>query len=145
MLNSTQDIFGISSPYCVCFYRYYSLASNQDCFPCHYSCQVCKGGSRNDCVICNATALRTLNPKTSSCLCNDGFYDNNVTELCQPCNTACLLCKTGLPNSCTSCSPLYYLLIATTTCWATCPDYYFNYQINFTCLACSKSCKTCLN
>lgn len=52
LLNSTTDIFGVSSPYCVCNYRYYSPALTQDCQPCHYSCQVCTGGNRGNCVLC---------------------------------------------------------------------------------------------
>jgi hypothetical protein len=79
MLNSTLDIYGVSSPFCVCFYRHYSLAANQDCQPCHYSCQVCTGGSRQNCVICNATALRYFNAPTTACLCNDGTYDTNTS------------------------------------------------------------------
>lgn len=145
MLNSTKDVYGLASPYCVCFYRYYSPAANLDCLPCHYSCQVCTAGTRTSCVICNATALRKFVANTTSCLCIDGTYDNNVSELCQPCNPACLLCTTGLSNSCTLCAPLYYHLVATTTCYVTCPDFYFNYQTNFTCQKCSTSCKTCLN
>jgi cysteine-rich repeat protein len=145
MLNSTVDVYGTSSPFCVCFYRYFSLATNQDCQPCHYSCQVCTAGSRQSCVICNATALRYFSATTTACLCNDGTYDTNTTEQCQPCNLACTLCTTGLPNSCTACSPLYYLLAATTSCYASCPSFYFDYQQNFTCQPCSTSCQVCLN
>lgn len=79
MLNSTQDIYGVTSPFCVCFYRYYSLSSDKDCQACHYSCQVCKSGTRNGCVYCNETALRHFNASTTSCPCNDGYYDNNST------------------------------------------------------------------
>jgi cysteine-rich repeat protein len=56
-----------------------------------------------------------------------------------------MICTTGLPNSCTVCSPLYYLLLAQTTCFETCPDFYYNFQKNFTCQACSSNCQKCLN
>lgn len=115
------------------------------CKPCHYSCQVCKAGDRSGCIICNTTSLRHFDAPTTSCPCNDGYYDNNVTEECQVCNTACTLCTTGLPNSCTACSPLYYLLLSKTTCYSTCPDFYYNFQIDFTCKECSLNCQVCLN
>lgn len=145
MLNSSVDIYGTSSPYCVCFYRHYSLGDTNICKPCHYSCQVCKAGDRSGCIICNSTSLRHFDVSTTACPCNDGYYDNNVTEECQVCNTACTLCTTGLPNSCTACSPLYYLLLSKTTCYATCPDFFYNYQIDFTCKECSLNCQVCLN
>lgn len=128
ILNSTTDIYNVSSPFCVCLYRHYSPALNQDCQPCHYSCQVCIAGTRQSCVICNTSALRYFQASTTSCLCDNGTYDTNTSELCLPCNAACKLCTTGLPNSCTECSPLYYLLIKTTSCYSTCPNFYFNYQ-----------------
>lgn len=145
MLNSSTDIFGISSPFCVCLYRHYSPGLTQDCQPCHYSCQVCSGPARTNCVFCNATALRVFNSSTIACPCLVGYYDNNVSELCQPCNVACTACTTGLPNSCTSCNPLYFLLISTTTCYSTCPAYYYNVLLNMTCQSCSPHCYSCLN
>ena len=58
ILNSTTNIYAISSPFCVCRYRYFSLSSSADCSPCHYSCEVCNGAERNKCVYCNNTAQR---------------------------------------------------------------------------------------
>ena len=145
LLNSTIDFFGVSSPYCVCLYRYYSPSPSSDCQPCHYSCQVCTAGTRYDCAMCTTTLERTLNTTTKQCLCNAGFYDDNVTEPCQTCHVYCALCHTGLPNSCSKCNNPYYILPSVTTCYLTCPDYYFDYQINFTCLSCSSHCQRCVN
>jgi proprotein convertase subtilisin/kexin type 5 len=50
-----------------------------------------------------------------------------------------------LPNSCTACSSLYYHLVETTSCFTSCPPFYYNYQLNWTCQACSQKCKTCVN
>ena len=77
LLNSTTDFFKTSSPYCVCLYRYYSPTPTQDCLPCHYSCQVCTAGTRNDCVLCTTEAKRMLNGSAKACLCLNGYYDNN--------------------------------------------------------------------
>lgn len=58
---------------------------------------------------------------------------------------ACTTCTTGLPNSCTACSSLYYHLVASTTCYASCPPFYYNFQLNWTCQPCSSNCQTCVN
>lgn len=96
-------------------------------------------------MFCTAAALRLLNATLKQCLCSDGYYDDNSTMQCQGCNVACQICTTGLPNSCTVCSPLYYLLITATTCYSTCPEGYYNYQVNFTCQPCSSFCLRCVN
>ena len=145
LLNSTTNFFNVSSPYCVCLFKYYSPATDQDCKPCHYSCQVCTAGDRNKCADCAAHYKRFLNTNVTECQCLDGYYDNNVTEPCDTCHAACAVCKTGLPNSCTSCNDPWFLLLDHTTCYSTCPDFYFDYQINFTCQPCSQWCQKCVN
>ena len=145
MLNSTTDLYNVSSPFCVCFYRHWASSAAFDCQPCHYSCEVCTAGTATSCVYCNTTSLRTFSTATTSCPCNDAYFDDGSNELCQPCHSYCALCTTALPNSCSKCNPLYYHLVATTTCYSTCPDYYFDYQQNFTCQQCSTHCLKCLN
>jgi hypothetical protein len=56
-----------------------------------------------------------------------------------------VVCTTGLPNSCSECYNPYYLLLAATSCFSTCPDYYYDQLANYTCQACSRWCLRCLN
>lgn len=127
----------------MCFDRYYDPASNANCLPCHYSCEVCHGGTATNCRVCSSIAKRTFNAATSKCLCQSGYYDDGANELCLACNAACLLCTNSLTTSCTSCNSTNYLFLSRTTCFVTCPDNYFGNPLTMTCDACSANCVHC--
>lgn len=81
---------------------------------------------------------RTQN--SSSCVCNDGYFDNGVA-LCEICNHTCATCVNG--STCTSCGPLR--LANTTTDLCDCNPGYFEDPLNKSCLKCDQSCETCSN
>ncbi len=144
-LNSSANYAGNVNLKCPCIYKYYSPASNQNCLPCHYSCAVCSGGNNNNCLYCTADAHRTLSLAVSKCKCVNGYYDDGLNELCAPCNVACTICSGSLTTQCTACNGSTYLLLAQTTCYITCPTYYYNNIPTMTCASCPSNCNTCIN
>lgn len=69
----------------------------------------------NNCLTCLATENRNLS--NSSCLCNNGYFDNN-TAICATCATFCVTCTTSA-TYCLSCNTAVHLRsidITTHTC-----------------------------
>ncbi len=65
--------------------------------------------------------------------------------MCLPCNTACSTCTGPLDSQCKSCNSTTYYLASITTCFVTCPNYYFANVTSMTCDACGSNCLKCLN
>jgi len=143
-LNSTANYLGVVNLKCPCIYKYYSPASNQNCLACHYSCAVCSGGNLNNCLFCTTDAYRTLGTG-SKCNCSNGYYDDGVNELCGTCDVSCSRCTGPLNTACTACNGSTYYLASLTTCYITCPLYYYNYVPLMICSSCSSNCNTCIN
>ena len=122
--NVTADYASFSDPYCPCLYSHYSLGKDKDCAPCHYSCAVCSGDKKNNCLYCDANAQRTL--KSKKCLCNKNYYDDNVTMNCPRCNVACIDCWDNKTTTCFECNSTFFMAVGNNTCFDTCPTYFFD-------------------
>lgn len=71
------------------------------CEVCHYSCYTCTGGTNLNCSTCPANSNRTYNSPSTSCPCNNNYFDNGVS-LCAICAYPCVTCITS-NTTCTSC------------------------------------------
>ena len=132
--------------------QYIDYVSNA-CKPCYSSCLTCKSpGDISSCLTCKIGVLNNgqclfcsssckLCSYTSSnctecfssnylynyqCLknCPDGYYKNDVDNICDPCHSSCFTCKGGLFTDCLSCQIGSFL-------------------DNFNCLTCYNTCLTC--
>lgn len=129
--------------FCPCFYKHYSLGDDKSCAACHYSCGECSGPNKGQCLYCSADAKRTLT--SNKCLCDKGYYDDNVTESCPKCNRACTDCWTGTNTTCRECHADFFMMEGQYICYETCPTYYWDYTVNMTCQRCESHCLTCSN
>lgn len=135
LLNTTADYTGTISPFCVCQYKYYPQANPQHiCLICHYTCAVCNGSLATNCLYCTADAHRTFNSSTKSCPCNIGYFDNGTnTETCLACHPWCAVCTSPATIACTACVLPYFLKHNITSCFDTCPTYFFGNTSTYAC------------
>lgn len=114
---------------CLCYSgQYYSGGS---CYPCDPYCEECEGVSTY-CTKCYASQLTFL--LGSSCVCQNGTYQNSTALTCILCHLTCLTCIGPQSNNCTQCdslSPVFRTLSAANEC--VCLPIYF---LNVTTLSC---------
>ena len=62
---------------------FYGNSNNGECAYCHQSCASCSGSGSTACTSCNVNYYRQ--PNSSACLgtCPSGYYQNNVSNVCQ--------------------------------------------------------------
>ena len=125
---------------------YYPDNAKRLCSLCDRSCRTCFGPSNDGCSSCQAGFF--LQPSSATCLpsCPDaaGYWANPSTNECLPCSKDCETCNNLGSDSCLSCKKGSYLIEASGTCVASCPEegYYPNSVPN-TCSACDKACVSC--
>ncbi|KAL4478585.1 hypothetical protein ABPG74_006820 [Tetrahymena malaccensis] len=124
----------------------YQLNNQNQCIPsCDSSCNTCsKPLDKNSCITCN-TGYTMVNSLCQQCTypCSEcQTSQTNCTKcapshvlsgnVCQPtCDDSCLTCSKLIdPNSCTSCSPGFYLLVN-------------NQDVQGSCKQCLSVCQTC--
>jgi proprotein convertase subtilisin/kexin type 5 len=128
------------------------------CFPCGYTCATCVlfswdplYGSNSTCVSCNASRFRTL--INSSCMCNNGYFDDGYSSTCRQCSSV-----NNLTSTCTftldSTKPtVYYQQIFAQSNWTiavlplykslTCLSGYIVF--NNLCTSCSQAIPYCIS
>ncbi|PFH50509.1 hypothetical protein AMATHDRAFT_144925 [Amanita thiersii Skay4041] len=132
-----------------------SFSNGGSCQACDSTCQSCKGGTSNDCVLC-ASGRYALNGACVSanadgvCDGSNLIADNNKHK-CDSCPAKCTSCK--IPSftvastvndlQCTGCLPGSFL--SKGQCVEKCPDGTFvSPTDNLTCTPCDSSCGTCV-
>lgn len=75
---------------------------------------------------------------TSSCPCNNGYFDNN-TAICAICHVTCATCDGPTQYDCLSCNNLKFRSLQSGQCM--CKTSYYDY--NLTCYACHYTCYNC--
>ena len=73
------------------------------CKHCSYDCLTCN--QYGECLTCNASEYRKLNPKNSRCQPLKGYYDDR-SFVCKKCHYLCLDCRTQY--DCNECIEGYY-------------------------------------
>jgi hypothetical protein len=116
------------------------------CQPCSANCYKCLTLDVN-CTHCHlGYGLITGSlPGTQECgLCANGQFMNNITSLCEPCDSSkCLTCSFAATN-CTSCSwPSRYLLPNYYQCVRNCPAGQYYSNATDACVSCHLSCSEC--
>ena len=113
---------------------------------CDSTCYNCSGPSNQSCMSCNGTKGYYLQPSSQVCLksCPDGYRGDisDVLGTCIPCSPDCSTCELQT-GQCVSCSTGYYWVPKNKACLNTCPDNYYHYSANFTCLECDSICDGC--
>ena len=114
-LNSNLN----SQNQCVCNTSYYW--NNTDCNKCDPTCLTCSGSSSNQCLSCplNSTLIASNECLSCSdphaivennvCVCNQGFYNDSLTNTCLNCNSSCSACNNSV--TCLQCSDSNTILI----------------------------------
>ena len=65
--------------------------------------------------------------------------------MCLNCTPACLVCTGPTAEDCTVCNTTFYLFLARTTCFTTCPITYFGKNSTMTCELCGDYCLRCVD
>lgn len=145
-INGTSYYLDGSSK-CVttCTQSYFEGPSQFTCDSCDSSCSYCYGTTTN-CTVCNKpNGYVTSGQNTSICVlkCEDGYYKDDGTSSCQPCDQNCLTCDTS--SSCTSCGNASgtTLYLFSSACMTPCLDGYYGNSYTNTCDNCDTSCITC--
>jgi cysteine-rich repeat protein len=82
----------------------FQAANKTTCDPCaNYDCSTCD--SSGNCLSCNATSHRQLDPNTSRCLPASGYYEDNSSFVAPACDPSCSSCTAASSASCLSCAP----------------------------------------
>ena len=151
----------ISCPsYCLygCYNGKCNLCNNDVCYSCtnYQNCLQCKPNSSNI---------------TSVCACDQKFFFNNTSELCQACKDPCLecneagcincidsyylnsqtcypcpyRCQSCINSTCDICNDVSYLINGLCYCNYTYTGQFCNVSCPDKCLVCDNGCTTCIN
>ena len=158
--NSSNDCLSCHSSYflslptgpgvCVkeCANGYYPNQSKYVCELCDSSCFQCNSSGISNCTSCKPFTYLQNPPYPSSCLstCPYGTYQDDITNLCQPCDSSCFNCSASGLSDCLSCKNLTYLQNSPgpSFCLSTCPSGTYKTSDN-TCLFCDTTCTECSN
>ena len=104
-----------------CPANYWADSFSNICSECSSSCASCTGPSSSNCISCNVGFY--LQPNSTKCrnTCPQGYFTNNQTLTCDPCNIACSSCTGSTNIMCQSCQANFYLQPDSTTCLNYCP------------------------
>ena len=124
---------------CVCVVGTYLNTVAFTCSPCAPQCYTCAALSSNQCVLCHANSYRAnIVAKSSSCVCNPGFYPDPTVAKCEPCAFSCKTCAAAA-IICTSCFSNTNLIASNCHCKS---GFYANPDVK-NCSACDSTCATC--
>eukprot|EP00732_Lithocolla_globosa_P000524 Lithocolla_globosa_v1_NODE_168_length_5520_cov_7.529003.p2 type:complete len:326 gc:universal NODE_168_length_5520_cov_7.529003:4500-3523(-) len=100
---SCQGCIGAGNANCLaCTTSFYANSAN-DCFPCHPSCMECVGGGTpTDCTVCN-DPLFLRSDASCQITCEDGYFANELTRVCEPCHPTCSTCMGPGGDKCIRC------------------------------------------
>ncbi|KAL4471652.1 hypothetical protein ABPG74_008545 [Tetrahymena malaccensis] len=80
------------------------------CQQCYSTCSQCKDQTSSSCSACNpGYYLTQANQCVATKSCPDGFYGDDLTNTCKPCDAKCATCFNPKNNQCNSCTQGYYL------------------------------------
>ncbi|CAD8119881.1 unnamed protein product [Paramecium sonneborni] len=128
--------------------RYFNLCICQDgsilnqdyqCIPCKSQCLTCIDSTAR-CTSCNPSENRIL--QSGSCICQEGYYEQNGNQSCQKCLPKCKQCQYK-EFICTECYLSQYKVLNQNDC--ICQEGYYHDFINDICLQCKNTCKSCQN
>ncbi len=138
-MQSPYLFFNVNDGLCYdqnCSVGYYFISINgiSWCLGCSYQCYECNS---TQCTNCNtSTTHRQLSG--NSCVPVNGYYDDGVNLIAQPCNSQCYTCNGPNNNNCLTCDNTTRTLNGTS-----CSCLYGNYS-NGTCMPnCPQRCQTC--
>ncbi|CAD8083265.1 unnamed protein product [Paramecium sonneborni] len=110
------------------------------CEACNMKCKQCRN-NKDWCIHCEEKHFRILN--LNQCVCQSGYYDDNITPKCQVCHNLCISCYGPSNIACTQCIQLDKIQLNGNIC--DCQDgYYFDYS-QFKCDQCNFKCQTCFS
>ncbi|XP_013371586.1 PREDICTED: extracellular matrix protein FRAS1 isoform X1 [Chinchilla lanigera] len=118
-----------------CAPQYYLDISTNTCRECDWSCNVCSGPLRTDCLQCMDGYV--LQDGACGEQCSLSFYRD--LGLCRSCDNHCLQCQG--PYQCTHCEEPFLLLEA--QCVQECGKGYFSDHAKRKCTACPQGCLQC--
>ncbi|EAR94687.2 latrophilin/CL-like GPS domain protein (macronuclear) [Tetrahymena thermophila SB210] len=82
----------------------------QVCSQCYSTCSQCKDSTPSSCSACNPGYYLTQSKQcVATKSCPDGFYGDDLTNTCKPCDSKCATCFNPKNNQCNSCNKGYYL------------------------------------
>ncbi|XP_076999177.1 extracellular matrix organizing protein FRAS1 isoform X1 [Tamandua tetradactyla] len=118
-----------------CAPQYYLDFSTKTCKECDWSCSICKGPLRTDCLHCMDGYVL----QDGACVeqCSPAFYRD--LGFCKSCNNHCIQCQG--PHECSRCEEPFLLL--ETQCVLECGKGYFANHENHKCTACPQGCLQC--
>lgn len=113
------------------------------CVDCHPSCVACGGRHESNCTVCSEDLTLAAGRCVASRTCPDGQYFRVSSGKCEPCDFSCKTCDGEGRGSCLTCPSGLYLDMATTSCNANCPDYFYGDSSSWVCAQCHSTCKAC--
>ncbi|XP_050300640.1 furin-like protease 2 [Anthonomus grandis grandis] len=108
---------------------------NGICKQCHSTCDTCDGPTERACLSCASPLI--LHGTKCVGACENGFYHEKETQICEPCLHTCAKCVAKM--NCTDC--ITGLQLQSGECHTTCAQGY--YSDKGLCMRCYMSCKTC--
>ena len=132
-----------------CPNNYYANTTSHNCTQCEVGCQLCFGGSLNECTQCQITAanisfFKVIDVNTCNQTCPPGQYPYPLLLSCRACHSSCLTCNTS-DIDCQTCNnitgiPYFYY---NNRCLLTCPAALYGEVSNNTCTVCPTGCSLC--
>jgi len=120
----------------------YEESSTQSCENCHTTCGCCEEGPGADQCTCCSTGTYLYDGSCGSC--PSGYWPNDATNTCDPCDGTCLECTAGTNYDCTLCdlSNGWYLQ-DDGQCVKPCASTHYGDVSTGKCKNCDPSCETC--
>uniref|UniRef100_A0A4W3IY08 Proprotein convertase subtilisin/kexin type 5b n=1 Tax=Callorhinchus milii TaxID=7868 RepID=A0A4W3IY08_CALMI len=116
-----------------CPKSYFTVMNKHYCFACHKTCESCSGKYNTQCLTCKADWYRLGSVN----------YANMSTGICEKCHRSCKDCLGPAESNCATCQKDHFLLKSTHRCYKSCPDHYYEDNIEKTCERCHPTCNTC--
>ena len=122
------------------------------CELCADGCKLCFGPNLTECTKCgpspnNASEKYYKKEFETECTldCPSGYYELSLDYSCQKCHESCQSCgdnATDCPD-CRNVTGIIYYNLNSNSCLIHCPDGYYGYDSNNTCLLCHEYCTKC--
>ncbi|KAL4489764.1 hypothetical protein ABPG72_022404 [Tetrahymena utriculariae] len=119
----------------------YGNSKTAMCEQCDNSCATCSGPSNNQCLSCENSLFYLQTSGACVSNCPSGYFQNNLLNQCQKCDSTCKECSGTSNTQCTSCSS--QLIFYNNQCLTQCPSGLFIQQSNNSCVPCDQSCESC--
>ena len=94
------------------------------------------------CLTCNSTLFRVLDSTSTSCVCQNGYYEDS-SLICQPCTAGCVSCLYNGTNSiCSGCNSSLMRTMGAANLTCDCITGYYQ-DSNNVCNMCTVGCLAC--